>query len=284
MDVLPLVEDVWGSTRLNASQKKSTVNIIYGQLARRGDGNPAARAYRPSYVKETSAARDGSRLGGFKATSDGPEVGWHDGLAESILLAAEKTRLMISSGTNTSCSTLHRAIGALQLPTDHELHKRLNKLNHAYTSLHHADAIGIDEIMKDVQAVLIKRSSSDEPDAAILAYGEKSSVGPSATEDDETCSLEFHGDDGDECSIDLSSIHFDSFNDGSCFEVQTDALDTWFAETPVKAVLNHHDDPSFGLCEDLAALVKLDGGSSPPGGHATAGDPIQVSSSMESTL
>ena len=269
---LALIEAVWGSKSLSLSQKKATVHCLSAQAMKGG--------------KSLESPSNNVDLN-IKGLDNYDILSMAESTANKCLdLMVSKLSLKGPATRNFGTALRAAPVRSLLKPVvlrETTLLQTLQWIAEAADAGRHL----VPTMMTEALALVEHTLNADLDSHNTTMADEKNSVGPSANEDDEALSLEFYGDDGDGRSIDMSSIHTDPFNDGSCTEVPTDALDTWFADTPVKADLgffsNYHADSLFGSCEDLAALVKLDGESSPPGGHATAGDPIQVSSSDSPT-
>ena len=94
-------------------------------------------------------------------------------LANAMMLTTEALRIRIASGTGQSCSTPHRAIGALRSFCDKSERSRaalkeLTLLNHAYAALHHFDVPRLSRLSCMVEQLLSSEQaeSTEQPDVA----------------------------------------------------------------------------------------------------------------------
>jgi len=112
---------------------------------RRGDVTVYCKAMQVATVVRQLHGEVGSTIG---------DVSGHEGLlgfAQAVVLKAEEIRLGVAREAGVPCGTLHKAVGvvkdhASRSQQDIEVVKDLNRLNHAYTALHHFDLAMLSEL------------------------------------------------------------------------------------------------------------------------------------------
>jgi hypothetical protein len=149
---LEALEAVWASASMTNSQKKATVHIIMAQA-------------RPV----------GMRAGEKVCVGD---------LGQEFLQVAQTVRILVASGLDQPCSTLHHAIRALRLaaPPSKQfatLVKELTLLNRACTALDHFDHSKLKAITSEVaQALNGKFAAATEPGSELSGFSDEDSPRP----------------------------------------------------------------------------------------------------------